>query len=107
MDGSLYAERELAGPNEIAARLGAARRAQAEWRHIAAEERADVCTRFVDAFVANSREIAAEISWQMGRPLSQSPGEVRGFEERARHMIGIAPEALADIRIRGAGGSAA
>jgi acyl-CoA reductase-like NAD-dependent aldehyde dehydrogenase len=33
----------------------------------------------------------------MGRPVSQSPGEVRGFAERARHMIAIAPEALADI----------
>ena len=33
----------------------------------------------------------------MGRPIAHSPGEVRGFEERARHMIAIAPEALGDI----------
>jgi acyl-CoA reductase-like NAD-dependent aldehyde dehydrogenase len=33
----------------------------------------------------------------MGRPVSQSPGEVRGFEERARHMVSIAPQALAQI----------
>ena len=33
----------------------------------------------------------------MGRPLSQSPGEIRGFEQRARYMIDIAPRALADI----------
>jgi len=33
----------------------------------------------------------------MGRPLSQSPGEIRGFEERARYMVQIAPEALAEI----------
>ncbi len=41
-------------------------------------------------------EIAEEITWQMGRPISQAPGEVGGFEERARHMIAIAAEALAD-----------
>ena len=33
----------------------------------------------------------------MGRPIRYTPGEVRGFEERARHMIAIAPAALADI----------
>ena len=35
----------------------------------------------------------------MGRPLSQAPGEVAGFEERARHMIAIAPETLADVAV--------
>jgi hypothetical protein len=42
-------------------------------------------------------DIAAEITWQMGRPLRDSPGEVRGFEERARYMLGAAPEALAPV----------
>jgi acyl-CoA reductase-like NAD-dependent aldehyde dehydrogenase len=51
----------------------------------------------VDAFVAKRDEIAAEITWQMGRPIRFTPGEVRGFEERARHMIAIAPAALADV----------
>ena len=34
----------------------------------------------------------------MGRPISQAPGEVGGFEERARYMIDIADSALADIK---------
>jgi len=33
----------------------------------------------------------------MGRPIAQSPGEVRGFEERARYMMSIAAISLADI----------
>jgi len=60
-------------------------------------ERAATVNRFIDAFVARKQQIAEEISWQMGRPLSQSPGEIRGFEERARYMVQIAPEALAEI----------
>ena len=48
----------------------------------------------VDAFVARRDEIAPEITWQMGRPLRDAPGEVRGFEERARCML--------DARARGA-----
>jgi len=34
----------------------------------------------------------------MGRPISQAPGEVGGFEERARYMIEIADTALADLK---------
>ena len=42
-------------------------------------------------------EIATELSWQMGRPIRYSPSEVNGTLERARHMIAIAPQALADM----------
>ena len=55
-------------------------------------------SKAVDAFVSKAKDIAGEITWQMGRPLSHAPGEVRGFEERARHMLAIAPQALAAIR---------
>jgi acyl-CoA reductase-like NAD-dependent aldehyde dehydrogenase len=61
-------------------------------------ERAQYCTRFTDTFVAKTGDIAPELTWQMGRPVSAVPGEVRGFEERARHMIDIAPTALADVQ---------
>jgi acyl-CoA reductase-like NAD-dependent aldehyde dehydrogenase len=36
----------------------------------------------------------------MGRPIAQSPGEIRrGLAERARYMAAIAPEALADLAV--------
>ena len=54
-------------------------------------------TRFCDAFEAQRDDIALELTWQMGRPIRYAPNEVRGTLERARHMIAIAPEALADI----------
>jgi acyl-CoA reductase-like NAD-dependent aldehyde dehydrogenase len=97
VDGSVYAERPLSGPDEVAGALERARRAQAGWRRRAVEERAALMSAFVDAFVARRDEIAAEITWQMGRPIRYTPGEVRGFEERARHMIAAAPRALADL----------
>jgi acyl-CoA reductase-like NAD-dependent aldehyde dehydrogenase len=46
--------------------------------------------------VSKRDELAAEITWQMGRPIAQSPGEIRGLEERARYMLEVAPRALAD-----------
>ena len=98
VDGSIYVERDLAGAAEIDAALDAAVRAQKAWQETPIEERQAILGKAVDAFLAHGDEIAEELTWQMGRPVSQTPGEVRGFEERARHMIAIAPKALADIR---------
>jgi acyl-CoA reductase-like NAD-dependent aldehyde dehydrogenase len=42
-------------------------------------------------------DIVPELAWQMGRPVRYGAGELRGFAERARHMIAIAPQALAAI----------
>jgi len=97
IDGSVYVERPLATDIHIQQAMEQARRAQAQWRRVPIAGRAAIVNRFVDAFIARKEMIAEEITRQMGRPLSQSPGEVRGFEERARHMVSIAAESLADI----------
>ena len=100
VDGSIYAERPLAGAGDISAALEKARIAQAAWKFTSLAERQALLTKAVDAFVAKRDAIAGEITWQMGRPLAQAPGEVAGFEERARHMIEIAPHALADVAVQ-------
>jgi acyl-CoA reductase-like NAD-dependent aldehyde dehydrogenase len=97
VDGSVYVERPLAGGAAIEAALAGAVRAQAAWRVVPMGERQAILGRAVDAFLGMTDVVAEELTWQMGRPLSQSPGEVRGFEERARYMIEAAPRALAEI----------
>ncbi len=97
VDGSVYVERPLAEAGEIEAAVARAGEAQIAWRHLPIAERQTILTKAVDAFVAKADDIAKEITWQMGRPISQAPGEIGGFEERARHMIAIAPQALDDI----------
>jgi len=99
VDGSVYVERDRQSGAEVDRMLQRARAAQREWEQVSIDERAALCSRCVDAFVANGDEIATELTWQMGRPRSQTPGEVRGFEERARYMIEIAPSALGDIDV--------
>jgi len=42
-------------------------------------------------------DIVPELAWQMGRPVRFGAGELRGFAERARHMIAIAPQVLAAV----------
>ena len=97
VDGSVYVERVTADAAQIGAVLAAADNASRGWRDTPINERQAICGRAVDAFVAESDAIAAELSWQMGRPVAQAPGEVGGFEERARHVISIADSALANL----------
>jgi acyl-CoA reductase-like NAD-dependent aldehyde dehydrogenase len=97
VDGKVYVERPLADERAIERALKMARQAQAAWRQVPIAERQVLLNKAVDAFVARGDAIAEEIAWQMGRPAVQAMGEIRGFEERSRYMIEIAPEALADV----------
>ncbi|MBX3081959.1 MAG: aldehyde dehydrogenase family protein [Anaerolineae bacterium] len=99
IDGSVYVERALASMEEIDHKLTLAKQAQRAWSALTIAQRADYCTRMVDAFVADKDRISTELTWQMGRPIRYSPNEVRGFEERARYMISVAERSLADLQV--------
>ena len=98
VDGSVYAESALADGGLIDATLERAVHAQRAWRQCPLEERAAICRRMTSWMVEHAEEIGEELTWQMGRPISQSPNEIRrGFAERANYMIDIAADALADV----------
>ncbi len=99
VDGSLYVERAYTPPSEIDAMLTRARAAQRDWRRKSVAERAALLAKCVDGFVARKDRIVEELAWQMGRPVKFGAGEVGGFEERARHMISIAEDALKEVEI--------
>ncbi|HEY5807034.1 MAG TPA: aldehyde dehydrogenase family protein, partial [Povalibacter sp.] len=99
IDNTVYVERPLATGQQIEATLSRARQAHRLWRATTVTERAAVLNKFCDIFESQRDEIALELTWQMGRPIRYTPNEVRGTLERARHMIAIAPAALADIDV--------
>jgi acyl-CoA reductase-like NAD-dependent aldehyde dehydrogenase len=97
VDGSIYATRPLATDKDIDALLACATTAQRAWRSVSIAERIQICQRMVAWMVEQADPIAEELAWQMGRPVAHGPFEIRrGFQERARHMMAIADEALAD-----------
>ena len=98
VDGRVLVERALADEAMVAGALERAAAAGRAWRDTLVDSRVEVLGRAIDPLVAGRDALAAEITWQMGRPLAQSPGEIRGLEERARHMLAMAPRALADRR---------
>ena len=100
VDGSVYVQRPLAAGAAIERTLAKAVQAQRKWKQVPVGERAVICRRMADWCVERADALAAELSWQMGRPVAQSPGELkRGFHERALHMCSIAEETLADIAL--------
>jgi len=99
INGEVYVERPLADADKITQALANAKISQQAWATKSVAERAEVCSAAVDAFVANKELIASELTWQMGRPIRYSLGEVGGYEERARYMIGAAPDALKTLQL--------
>ena len=97
VDGREIVRRSSASAGEIERAVTAARRAQAAWKCVPIAERARVLSAAVDAMLGMRDEIVPELAWQMGRPVRYGAGELKGFEERARHMIAIAESALAPL----------
>ena len=98
VDGSVYVERVLATNAEIERALFMAEKAQKTWKQVPVADRAAILRRMAEWCVARADELATELTWQMGRPVSQTPGELkRGFHERALYMCDIAEEALKDL----------
>lgn len=77
--------------------LADARKASRELAAMSVEERVALCDRALAKLEARTEEVAKDITRQMGKPLSQSRGEVKGMAGRWRHMQEIAKESLADI----------
>ena len=97
IDNSIYVEREYASTDEIENALSFAKKSFQQWRQTPLSERKKIISLFVDNFLKNNDEIEDQLCRQMGRPISQCGGEMRGFEERARYMIEKSDQALESI----------
>jgi acyl-CoA reductase-like NAD-dependent aldehyde dehydrogenase len=97
VDGRVYVERDLADAAQVEQALTAAASAQASWQRRSLSERAAFCNAAVDAMLSMQADIVPELAWQMGRPVRFGASELRGFADRARHMIAIAPHVLAAV----------
>src|SRR5262249_7405427 len=94
VDGSVYAERQIASDAEIASAVSSARAALPEWRKVSGAERGRYRLAFLDALLAMNDDIAQELAWQMGRPIRYG-GEKGAAAERVRAMVALSEKALA------------
>ena len=99
IDNSIVCERHLASDDEVSRALTRAQKAKKQWKQTDVQDRATICMQFLEAIENEKQAIANELTWQMGRPVTQAISEVNGLIERARYMIKIAQKTLEDIEI--------
>lgn len=90
---------DIADAKTIDETLDRARVAARALRNLSVDERIAFTDRALAKFEARAEEIAQDITKQMGKPLSQARGEVKGMAGRWRHMQEIAKESLADLQL--------
>ncbi|HET8598408.1 MAG TPA: aldehyde dehydrogenase family protein [Castellaniella sp.] len=104
IDGQELLRRPHATAADLARITRAARAAQRDWARQPLSARTAVLEKAIDKVVERAGDFARAITEQMGRPLGQTPGELRGFAERGRYMLSIAQDALAPLELPGGDG---
>ena len=100
IDNSVYIERPLSSDNEINDILDKSKKSFISWKNTSIDDRIIIINKFIDNLLNLNTEVSKEICWQIGRPITQCGNELRGFEERSRHMVEIAKESLQNIPAR-------
>jgi len=94
IDNSIYVEEKLHTQQDIDKVLQEATSAQKLWQKVTLEDRKKYIQKFIDILVSQEDEISEELTHQMGRPITQTPYEVKGFKQRADYMMEIANKNL-------------
>ncbi|KAG6889642.1 hypothetical protein C0995_015757 [Termitomyces sp. Mi166 len=96
-----YVQRTYPTREELDVIINNAVEAQKKWVQVPLAERIAIGRKFIvhEEFKAMKDEIPLDLTLQMGRPVSQGAGEVRGLVERAEYMLSIAESQLADVQL--------
>ena len=98
IDNTVYVEREYHSV-KIEQTIDNSMKAQKDWSNLNVNERVKLLKNFVEDFLSRGDVIGEELSRQIGRPISQAAGELKGFKERADYMLSIAEKKLANIDV--------
>ncbi|KAJ7057783.1 succinate semialdehyde dehydrogenase [Mycena amicta] len=91
-------ERTYPSPDALDESIARAAAAQKTWAKVPLAERIAIGQKFIDEWpTTGAKEVPAQLTKEMGRPISQGAGEARGFLERAKHMLSIAESSLTDV----------
>ena len=105
--GEVVKEYPTATDQEVQDAIAAADTAYQEWREVPIEERAKVVARIGELFAERADELAAIITTEMGKPLSQSKGEAEFCTDIFNYFATEGPTLAADQEIKSFGGGKA
>ena len=98
INNTLYVERNY-NTDKIEETINNSMKAQKEWADLDIKERVKLLSDFVEDFLSRGDIVSEELSRQIGRPITQTAGELKGFKERADYMLSIAEKKLANIDV--------
>ncbi|MGO3029089.1 NAD-dependent succinate-semialdehyde dehydrogenase [Pseudomonas helleri] len=94
-NGQVIVEVSSMGQAETARAIDAAHAALPAWRSKTAKERSTVLRKWFDLIMANQEDLARVLSWEQGKPLAESRGEIaygasfiEWFAEEAKRVYG-------------------
>lgn len=94
-DGETIAQVSSLGQTETARAIAAAQAALPDWRGKTAKERSSVLRTWFELIMAHQEDLARLLSWEQGKPLAESRGEIaygasfiEWFAEEAKRVYG-------------------
>lgn len=94
-NGELIAEVASLGQAETARAIAAAKAALPAWREKTAKERSAILRKWFNLIMENQEDLARLLSWEQGKPLAESRGEIaygasfiEWFAEEAKRIYG-------------------
>ena len=90
--------RDLAAdsPDAVAGKVEKARRAQAEWARTPLDQRRKAIAVFAGILEKNKDDLAARLTSEMGKPITQSRNELTALQSRLRFFLDNVEKALAE-----------
>ena len=98
IDNTVYVKRDY-NTDKIDKTINNSMKAQKDWANLDVKERVKLLSNFVEDFLSREDIICEELCRQVGRPISQAAGELKGFKERADYMLSIAEKKLENIDV--------
>jgi len=102
--GEMVAERPTDDAASVAAKAAVARNAQPTWAAVPLRERLSAIERFRAALVAELDTLAATLTSEVGKPISQSRNELNGLLPRIDFFLAQTQAAIADEAVYDEGG---
>lgn len=96
INGDVVVQKDFLTPQGAFDAVSKAKKAQIKWQAVPLKDRIELLDKAIGFMVAKKVLLAEELTLHMGRPISQTPGEIDGMAYRGRHMLTLAEDALAD-----------
>ncbi len=86
---------------DVAQKFASAKEAQSAWAGRSLAERIQIIRRFAELLQSERDTLGRQLSLEMGKPLAQATGEIKGTDARIQFFLKNAPHVLGEEAVQG------